>query len=362
MQALNDETILDALGATPLESTGFTLSDFSAIEIVSREGEANKLSVRVSLGVPLDSNVTNLIKIHLYDKAATMGLVLSNIEFVFNPPRMTGGPISQVKQIIAVASGKGGVGKSTTATNIALALASMGAQVGLMDADIYGPSQPMMLGVKEGTRPEVVDQNFFVPIKAHGIYLNSMGLLVTDKTPMVWRGPMATGALQQLLLQTKWPELDYLIIDMPPGTGDIHLTLAQQATLSGAVVVTTPQDIAVLDAKKGIEMFNKVNVPLLGVVENMATFKCPNCNHESQIFGESGAEKIAAEYGVPVLGQLPLNADIRSAMDEGLPITVRAPESELAKHYRDIAAKLAMQLWLYSLKHSDQPEIEVVND
>lgn len=248
--------------------------------------------------------------------------------------------MQNVKKIIAVASGKGGVGKSTTAVNLALALKSQGHQVGVLDADIYGPSVGMMLGVAEGSQPEVKNQNSFVPIMAHGLQTMSMAYLVTDKTPMVWRGPMASGALQQMLTQTLWENLDFLIVDMPPGTGDIQLTLAQKADIDGAVVVTTPQDIALLDAQKGIEMFQKVNVPVLGVVENMAVHVCSNCGHEEHIFGEQGGQKLAQSYDVEVFGQLPLALDIRLDTDSGKPTVVKAENTELVSHYASIAERV----------------------
>ena len=226
--------------------------------------------------------------------------------------------LDKVKYIVAVASGKGGVGKSTTAVNIALALKSLGKSVGILDADIYGPSIAMMLGVPEGQRPDVLEEKFFKPIDAHGIATMSMAYLTTESTPMVWRGPMAAGALQQLLQQTDWGELDILVVDMPPGTGDIQLTLAQKVQIAGAVIVTTPQDIALLDAKKGIEMFLKVKIPVLGIVENMATHICSHCGHEESIFGAGGGEQVAQQYQRQLLGSLPLDRSIREQCDKGL--------------------------------------------
>lgn len=249
-----------------------------------------------------------------------------------------------VKNIIAVASGKGGVGKSTVSVNFALALAAEGARVGLLDADIYGPSAGMMLGVPEGKRPEVREDKFFQPVEAHGIQTMSMAYLVTEDTPMVWRGPMVSGALQQLLTQTGWQELDYLIIDMPPGTGDIQLTLAQKVPVTGAVIVTTPQDIALLDCKKGIEMFRKVNIPVLGVVENMSTYCCPNCGHTEPVFGEGGGEEIARRYETSLVAQLPLNRTLREQMDAGTPTVIAAPDSEITLIYRDMARKVSAEL------------------
>ncbi len=244
--------------------------------------------------------------------------------------------MDKVKHIIAVASGKGGVGKSTTAVNVALALQARGQTVGLLDADIYGPSQQLMLGVAESQRPEQRDGKI-VPIPAHGLATMSMGYLVTERTPMVWRGPMAGGALQQMLEQTDWGELDVLVIDMPPGTGDIQLTLSQKARVSGAVIVTTPQDIALLDARKGIEMFNKVGVPVLGIVENMAVHVCSQCGHAEHIFGSAGGERIASEYGVTLLGSLPLSLAVREQTDAGIPTVAAAPDSAEAASYLAIA-------------------------
>ena len=272
--------------------------------------------------------------------------------------------IPQVKNIIAVASGKGGVGKSTTAVNLALALAAEGARVGILDADIYGPSQPQMLGVGQ-RRPEIVGEQGkqqMLPIVAHGLQSISMGYLVTEETPMLWRGPMATGALQQLLMQTRWDNVDYLVIDMPPGTGDIQITLAQKVPVTGAVIVTTPQDIALLDAKKGIEMFRKVNVPILGVIENMALHTCTNCGHEEHIFGEGGGERIARDYQTELLGSLPLALSIRADADEGKPSVVADPESPISQKYRAIARKLIANVNAQNAQADGFPEIEFADD
>lgn len=244
-----------------------------------------------------------------------------------------------VKNIIAVSSGKGGVGKSTVSANLALALAYEGATVGVLDADIYGPSQPTMLGA-HGT-PVSTDGKTMEPMEAHGLQINSIGFMVGEDEPMIWRGPLAAGALQQMLTQTNWHDLDYLVIDMPPGTGDIQLTLSQSVPITGAVVVTTPQDIALIDAKKGLRMFEKVNVPILGVVENMSLFICPKCGEVEHIFGEGGADRMSADYGVPVLGKLPLSAKIREQADGGCPTVAAEPESKAGEMYRDMAMKVA---------------------
>jgi len=252
--------------------------------------------------------------------------------------------LQKIKHIVAVASGKGGVGKSTTTVNMALAMATAGFKVGVLDADIYGPSQGLMLGVAEGSHPETMDEKWFVPIQAHGVSVMSMAFLVDANTPMVWRGPMAAGALQQMLLQTNWGELDYLFVDMPPGTGDIQLTLCQKAQVSGAVIVTTPQDLALLDARKGIEMFNKVNVPVLGVVENMSTHVCSQCNHEEAIFGAGGGAALAKEYSTQLLASLPLSMAIRVLVDSGTPTVVAEPESVAAQTYVQLAHTLVAKL------------------
>ena len=253
-------------------------------------------------------------------------------------------PLPGVKNILAVASGKGGVGKSTTAVNLALALAAEGATVGVLDADIYGPSVPRMLGISG--KPDTTDGEHIVPKLAHGLQAMSIGLLIDEDTPMIWRGPMVTQALQQLLTQTLWRELDYLIIDMPPGTGDIHLSLCQKVPVSGALIVTTPQDIALLDAKKALKMFEKVEVPVLGIVENMAIHVCSNCGHAEHIFGSGGGERMAAQYEVPLLGSLPLDIRIRERADGGAPTVASEPDSLLAAAYREIARKTAGRLAL----------------
>jgi ATP-binding protein involved in chromosome partitioning len=243
-----------------------------------------------------------------------------------------------VKHIVAVASGKGGVGKSTVAVNLALGLVAEGKSVGLLDADIYGPSVPRMMGIKG--KPTPTEDKRLNPMEAYGLKTMSMGYLVPEDSPMIWRGPMVIGALEQLLRDVAWGEVDVLIVDMPPGTGDAQLTMAQRVPLAGAVIVSTPQDIALLDARKGINMFKKVEVPLLGIIENMSTFICPNCNHESHIFGHGGAKAEAEKIGVECLGEIPLHIAIRETSDAGTPITATQPDSPQAKAYRAIAARL----------------------
>lgn len=253
-------------------------------------------------------------------------------------------PHPEIKNIIAVASGKGGVGKSTTSVNLALALKSLGHTVGLLDADIYGPNQPHMLGVRE--KPATEDGKILEPVMAHGLQTMSIGYLIDPESPVIWRGPMVTKMLQQLMNGTHWQKLDYLIIDLPPGTGDVQLTLSQKIPVSGAVVVTTPQDIALLDVEKAVGMFNKVGVPIVGLVENMATHICEQCGHQEAIFGEQGASQLAAVHKLEVLGQLPLNRKIREQADSGVPIFVSDPTSEVAKIYLSIAKRLLERLSL----------------
>lgn len=248
-----------------------------------------------------------------------------------------------IRRVIAVASGKGGVGKSTVSVNLAVALAAQGARVGLLDADIYGPSQGTLLGLPADTRPEV-ENELLQPITAHGVSCMSMSFVTSERTPAIWRGPMASGAMQQLLTQTNWGELDYLVVDMPPGTGDIQLTLAQRVPLTGALIVTTPQDIALLDARKGIEMFHKVEVPVLGIVENMSTHVCRECGHEEAIFGTGGGEEVAETYGINLLGQLPLNMDLRLASDNGQPLVLGEPGAMISERFRDIATRVSEQV------------------
>ena len=277
----------------------------------------------VAAGIPVHVEVVSVIEAHVVQR---------------NLPLLKG-----VKNLIAVASGKGGVGKSTTAVNLALALAQQGARVGLLDADIYGPSIPQMLGVG-GQQPHSPDGKHIEALKGHGIALMSIGFLVDADSPMVWRGPMVTQALEQLLRDTLWGELDYLVVDMPPGTGDIQLTLAQKVPVTGSVIVTTPQDIALLDARKGIRMFEKVGVPILGVVENMSMHICSHCGHAEPIFGEGGGQALGADFNVPLLGQLPLDLRIRQGLDAGQPIVAADPESPISQQYRDIALRVAGEI------------------
>lgn len=271
-------------------------------------------------------------------------------------------PLPEVKNIIAVASGKGGVGKSTVAVNLALALSEEGASVGILDADIYGPSQPIMLGLS-GVQPETVDKKSIEPVINHGIQSMSIGYLIDETQATIWRGPMASGALQQLLNDTRWKGLDYLIVDLPPGTGDIQLTLAQKIPVTAAVIVTTPQDVALADAKKAVAMFEKVNVPVLGVVENMAMHVCSNCGYEEAIFGHSDAERYQRELNAPHLGSLPLDRQIREDCDQGRPTVVSHPEHVAALRYRELAGTVGAMLAGMETDYSAQfPTISIIND
>ncbi len=310
--------------------------------------DGNRVTVSIHMDYPsefLKGGVAQLLQTAIENIDGCEGADV-NISWAVEPVRHHSDleAIAGVKNIIAVASGKGGVGKSTTSVNLALALAKDGAKVGLLDADIYGPSQGIMLGIEDGTRPETIDDKWFVPIEAHGIKSMSMAYLVTESTPMVWRGPMVAGALMQIMTQTQWGELDYLVIDMPPGTGDIQLTLSQKFPVSGAVIVTTPQDIALADAKKGVEMFRKVNIPVLGMIENMSMHICSNCGHAEHIFGEDGAERLAQTYNTTVLGSLPLSKYIREMADEGTPVVAADDCSEVSMMYRHAARRLAVEL------------------
>ena len=309
--------------------------------------------ISVTLGYPAAGMRAQLTK-----QLSTF-LGVDDIELDIGFSATPGRGFGQVKNVVLVSSGKGGVGKSTTAVNLALALDAEGAKVGLLDADIYGPSQGMMLGVAEGRRPDIKDGKFFEPIRAHGLKAMSMSFMITDKTPMVWRGPMASGALQQILGQTLWGDLDYLIVDMPPGTGDIQLTLSQKAPVAGAVIVTTPQDIALLDALKGIEMFAKVDIPVLGILENMSVHQCDNCGHLSHLFGEDGGKRVAQDLGVPLLGQLPLAMSIREQADGGHPTVKAEPDSIISELYRDAARNMAARLWG---NQGTTPTITMVDD
>lgn len=324
----------------------------------------NHVSVDIVLGYPANSVIAE-IKALVENQLKSIdgiGSVTVNIgSRIVSHSVQRGVPLlANVKNIIAVASGKGGVGKSTTSVNLALALAAEGATVGILDADIYGPSQPQMLGISG--RPESADGKSLQPMLAHGIQAMSIGFLVDNDTPMVWRGPMVTGALEQLLRDTRWDNLDYLVIDLPPGTGDIQLTLAQKVPVTGAVIVTTPQDIALLDARKGLKMFEKVGIPILGIVENMSTHICSNCGHEEHIFGAGGGAAMCQDYNVDLLGSLPLDIRIREQTDSGKPTVIADPDGTIAATYKQIARKAAYKLSQLSLDHSSKfPNIVIQN-
>ncbi|HRO60099.1 MAG TPA: iron-sulfur cluster carrier protein ApbC [Burkholderiaceae bacterium] len=325
-------------------NTGKDLVSGNSVKNIRIDGR--DVSVDVELGYPAKSQLDPIRKAVIAGvrELPGAGAVTANVYQKIVPHSVQRGirTLPNVKNIIAVASGKGGVGKSTTAANLALALAAEGANVGMLDADIYGPSQPTMLGISG--RPESRDGKKLEPMYGHGLQASSIGFMIDPDTPMVWRGPMVTQALEQLLRETNWRDLDYLVIDMPPGTGDIHLTLAQKIPVTGAVIVTTPQDIALLDARKGLKMFEKVGIPILGIVENMAIHICSNCGHAEHIFGHGGGERMAGEYGVTYLGGLPLDIRIREQADSGRPTVVSDPDGDVAAIYRRIARSVAVQI------------------
>ena len=342
--AVDQQAILSALQKVLDPNTGLDFVSSKALKNLQVAGA--DVSFDVELGYPAKSQLAGIRKllISAVKAVAGVGNVSVNVTFKIASHSVQRGVqlLPNVKNIVAVASGKGGVGKSTTAVNLALALSAEGASVGLLDADIYGPSQPMMMGI-EG-RPESVDGKNMEPMENYGIQVMSIGFLVAQDEAMIWRGPMATQALEQLLRQTNWRDLDYLIVDMPPGTGDIQLTLSQRVPMTGAVIVTTPQDIALLDAKKGIKMFEKVGVPILGIVENMAVHVCSQCGHSEHIFGEDGGKKMAADYGMPYLGALPLDMQIRLQADNGRPTVVADPDGEVAGIYKAVARQVAITI------------------
>jgi ATP-binding protein involved in chromosome partitioning len=342
--SLTDTAVTEALKSVIDPNTG---RDFvSTKQLRNLKVEGGDVAFDVELGYPAKSQIPALRKALIAAVRTLPGVenVSANLSSKIIAHAVQRGVqlLPTIKNVVAVASGKGGVGKSTTAANLALALAAEGARVGILDADIYGPSQPMMMGI-EG-RPESSDGKSMEPMENYGVQVMSIGFLVDTDNPMIWRGPMATQALEQLLRQTNWNDLDYLIVDMPPGTGDIQLTLSQRVPLTGAVIVTTPQDIALLDAKKGLKMFEKVGVPILGIVENMAVHVCSNCGHAEHIFGADGGKKMAAEYGVDYLGALPLSMSIREQADAGRPTVVSDADGEVAALYKAMARQVAVKI------------------
>jgi ATP-binding protein involved in chromosome partitioning len=361
--SLTEQSIQDALKAVIDPNTGKDLVTSRSAKNIKISG--TDVSVDVELGYPAKSQIDPIRKmvIDALKGVAGVGNVSANVyqKIVSHSVQKGVKLVDGVKNIIAVASGKGGVGKSTTAVNLALALAAEGATVGILDADIYGPSQPQMLGIGDG-QPESTDGKKLEPMEAHGIQAMSIGFLVDPETPMVWRGPMVTQALTQLLGDTNWRGVDYLVVDLPPGTGDIQLTLAQQVPVTGAVIVTTPQDIALLDARKGLKMFEKVGIPILGIVENMSIHICSKCGNEEHIFGSGGGEKMCADYETEFLGALPLDIKIREQVDGGTPSVVADPDSRVAEIYRGIARRIGIKLAEQAKDHSAKfPSIVIQN-
>ena len=352
--SLSESNIQDALKELIDPNTGKDFVSAKSVKNIRING--NDVSLDIVLGYPAKSvlrDIQSMVESKLQALPGIGNVQVNAGSRIAPHSAQRGVPLLPgVKNIIAVASGKGGVGKSTTAVNLALALAQEGATVGILDADIYGPSQPQMLGIND--RPESVDGKSMEPLERHGIQAMSIGFLVDIDTPMVWRGPMVTGALEQLLRETRWRDLDYLVIDLPPGTGDIQLTLSQKIPVTGAVIVTTPQDIALLDARKGLKMFEKVGIPILGIVENMSTHICSNCGHEEHVFGAGGAERMCQDYNVDLLGALPLDIRIREQTDGGTPTVVAEPESQIAATYRQIGRKVAYKLSMLGLDHSSK--------
>ena len=360
--AVTEQQVQDALKALIDPNTKKDYVSTKSARNIKIDGD--KVAVDILLGYPAKSQLEPIRK-EITAKLKSIpgvGNVTVNVSMKIVSHAVQRGVklVPGVKNIIAIASGKGGVGKSTTAVNLALALAAEGASVGVLDADIYGPSQPMMLGISG--RPESKDGKSLEPMEGHGLQAMSIGFLIDVETPMVWRGPMVTQALEQLLNETKWRDIDYLVVDLPPGTGDIQLTLAQRVPVTGAVIVTTPQDIALIDARKGLKMFEKVGIPILGVVENMSIHICSKCGHEERIFGEGGGERMGKDHDVEFLGALPLDIKIREHADSGKPTVVSDPDSRVAQIYREIARRVAVKIAERQQDHSAVfPKIVVEN-
>ncbi len=341
---VSDQDVLDALSELIDPVTGRNFVESKSAKNIAVAGD--RVSVDIVLGYPA-RGVIETVRAQVTGRLERLPGVAhasANVQWKIAPHAVQRGVkrVAGIKNIIAVASGKGGVGKSTTAVNLALALAAEGATVGMLDADIYGPSQPLMLGITG--RPTSRDGKTMEPMEGHGLQAMSVGFLIEADTPMVWRGPMVTQALEQLLTETQWRDLDYLVVDLPPGTGDIQLTLAQKVPVTGAVIVTTPQDIALIDARKGLKMFEKVGIPILGIVENMAIHICSNCGHAEHIFGSGGGERMSKDYGVELLGSLPLDIRIREQADSGKPTVVSDPDGPVGLMYRAIARKVAARI------------------
>jgi len=360
--AITEQQVRDALKELVDPNTKKDFVTGKSVRGVKVDGDS--VAVEIALGYPAKSVLADLRKL-VTDKlrslpgAATVSASVSS-KIVAHAAQRGVKLIPNVKNIIAVASGKGGVGKSTVAVNLALALAAEGASVGVLDADIYGPSQPTMLGI--AGRPESKDGKSIEPMEGHGVQAMSIGFLIDVETPMVWRGPMVTQALEQLLNETRWREIDYLVVDLPPGTGDIQLTLAQRVPVTGAVIVTTPQDIALMDARKGLKMFEKVGIPILGIIENMSLHICSKCGHEEHIFGAGGGERMAKDYNVELLGSLPLDIAIREQADSGKPTVVSDPDGRVAAIYRTIARRVAVKIAERQQDHSAAfPKIVIQN-
>ena len=341
---LAEQDVLNALSELIDPVTGRNHVESKAARNVKIDGA--RVSVEIVLGYPA-RGVLEAVRSQVVERlkglpGVTQASAIVSSKIVSHSVQRGVKLVPGIKNIIAVASGKGGVGKSTTAVNLALALAAEGASVGMLDADIYGPSQPTMLGITG--RPTSRDGKSMEPMEGHGVQAMSVGFLIETDTPMVWRGPMVTQALEQLLVETRWRDIDYLVVDLPPGTGDIQLTLAQKVPVTGAVIVTTPQDIALIDARKGLKMFEKVGIPIIGIVENMAVHICSQCGHAEHIFGSGGGEKMCKDYGVEFLGSLPLDIAIREQTDSGKPTVVSDPDGAIARIYRDIARKVAARI------------------
>ncbi|MGB0449859.1 MAG: iron-sulfur cluster carrier protein ApbC [Porticoccaceae bacterium] len=363
MATITEQSVYAALGSIldpVLQRDYISLNGVDNLAIVD-----SRVRLTLKLGYPAASMLRK-IALHVEAQLQLAGFDEAEVNIVTNvvacPSQSAKGHLAGIKNIISVASGKGGVGKSTTAVNLALALHAEGARVGILDADIYGPSQRTMLGVADDVKPQLVDEKYLKPVVRMGIKSMSVGYLSEEKAPMIWRGPMATRMLSQLMEQTLWGELDYLVIDMPPGTGDIQISLAQKISVSGAVIVSTPQQVALIDARKGIEMFNKVGIPVLGIAENMATHICSNCGHEESIFGAHGAQAMAEEYQVALLGSLPLDSRIREDVDHGSPTVAADPAGPLAAAYTALSHQVSAQLWQSNLATVESPEIVMLEE